>query len=195
MNTLSRQGSNLGARLHYGAIKAVIVFLVGSLFGAGSVWSYLDYKNKVEELQLEKLRQASSMQTTLLEIQSKILTEVPIYIEARDAYFRLNDPHAPYAIQNQFTISKARLVGLVREYNTLEARLADLEVRQPVWFKIHNLLPPVSPSIKFSDTASDPEVDTLEILNRQDPALTEMRDDLRAIFEAHGQPTDYFDDQ
>jgi hypothetical protein len=44
---------------------------------------------------------------------------------------------------------------LVSEYNSLEARLAVLEVRQPLWFNAGAIVPPMSPNNAHSQEGAD----------------------------------------
>ena len=171
----------------------IVAFLIGTILGTGSLWSYFDHDISNKTLQIEKIQLENQLQEKLLSLHSTIIDETSRYIEVRDAH---NSGGADYNLQNQYVLRKANMIKLVSDYNAIEAKLSTSEKRQPNWFKINKLLPPLAPRVKFRDTDQSQTHDPgnnlelfIDVEPMQDEVVVEVVRNLKLLFEQYGQPT------
>jgi len=159
----------------YQIIGAIVGFIVATILGTGSVWSFLESRNASDNTKINLLHLAEELRTKQLEIHSQISEAIPGYISARDEWLRFKTGATiSYERQNEIFISRTRLVELINNYNLLEAEMSALHETSPRFFDIQKITPPMAPRIEGVEETE--EQTRVHVRLDEDPVLIETRD-------------------
>jgi len=117
----------------------VISFLIGTIFGTGSIWKYFDYKLQQEKLRSEQAETATKLRSQL----EPLLREI---IALTDEYLMVQKEGNIPEVHNRLTAIKARLAILKDNANSLETKSAFLEHREEKKINL-NFFPPSAPTL------------------------------------------------
>lgn len=174
--------------VRYAWAGSLIGFAVGFVFGPGIVWQIFDFRLKTRASVLEQVKIEKDLYERRQSIQSEISSSISQYIPIRDSYFLNKSDYQPtyidqekhYQIQNEFNITKSKLVNLIEEYNEIEINLSLIEGRQPHFFVLR--LPPIAPHLTKDGKKKVFSIEPLP----QDPLVIDAEKDLNALFHQHG---------
>lgn len=167
--------------IRYAWAGPIAGFAVGFLFGPGVLWQYTDYRLKNHSVTLEKIRIEKELYERLQSIQNEVSSIIPQYIILRDQYF---PNKRNYQLQNEYYVTKTKLVSLITGYNRLEAKLSCIEGRSPHFYVIP--IPPLQPyNFKIQKTTDDSEfVFTWD--HDPEPLEDDVKKDAQALFQQYG---------
>lgn len=160
----------------------IVAFVIVSLLGTGVIWQYFELRLKSRNATIEQIRAEKELYERLQLLQHQASDAIPRYIALRDRFFSaLNDRDVSSAYQAE----KAKLLGLVREYNRLEAKLSTMEVRSPRFFvlPLSQMAPRNFRVEAKEDGSSVLKWDSSSI----DPLVIEVKKDLRDLFHQYGK--------
>jgi len=158
----------------------IIGFLLGVLFGPGSIWKYAEFRQKNRSIDMEQIRLEKDLYERLQVLQNNASSAILEYISLHDR--RLSDANNSQ-MQNAYNAAKENVVTLVREYNRLEVRLSGMEGRSPRFFILP--LPRLRPVNLRIEKAKDGEP-TFRWDVVRDPVVIAVEEDGKALFEQYG---------
>ena len=178
--------------VRYAWVGPLIGFAAGFVFGPGIIWQVFDFRLKTRSSVLEQIKTEDDLYERRQFIQGEISSSISQYISIRDKFFLNKSANqsiqtgiaSNYQIQNEFNISKLKLVSLIDGYNEIEINLSLIEGRPPHFFVFP--LPPLPPKIA-GITEEDGNKRILNVESApQDPLVIDIEKDLAALFQQHG---------
>ena len=160
----------------------VISFMLGAVFGTGGLWHFLDYRIKSSTASLEQTKIEKDYYERLQNIQNEVSSELTKYIDLRDRHFANRQD---YQTQNEYHVLKTKLAASIAQYNRLEVKLSELELRKVRWFVVP--VPPVAPRNIRVETSSDGRQFLVSDAVLPDPLEARVLEDVKAIIEEYGR--------
>ncbi|MEK6679491.1 MAG: hypothetical protein AABY39_08760 [Nitrospirota bacterium] len=161
-------------------------FFIGLILGPGSLWKYLEYGISEQKNILEQVKIENDLQTNLLGLQDRIIGSVKEYIEIRDKYYTYKNvedkKEIKYQLNTDYSKIKSQMIKLVSDYNSFEAKLSILEQRQPIFFNIAALIPPLPPILDI-----DYKKQAFVINKQSDEVLQGVEANLKNLFKQYNQ--------
>jgi len=188
--------------VRYAWTGSLIGFAVGFLFGPGIVWQVFDFRLKTRSSVLEQVKTEEDLYERRQSLQGEISSSISQYIPIRNNYFLRKKDYQPiqtdkeieagkesdYQIQNEFNITKLKLVSLIDEFNEIEVNLSSIESRLPHFFALS--LPPIAPHIIGITNNFISPGRFLSVLQieppPEDPLVIDVEKDLQNLFQQHG---------
>lgn len=115
-------------------LGTILPFVIGILFGSGVFWKYMDHKVKVARTTIEIREKLDDMMYKIIELTAEYIDISTQYKENNDSKFYI-----------KLKLQKQRLDFLKNDYRTVEAKLAQMENRQPRKINL-DFTVPVAPS-------------------------------------------------
>lgn len=106
----------------------VISFVVGTLLGTGSIWTYIGHRLNEEKYELEKQKELRTRREDNLK---KIMEMSPIIRKKSNEARKIND-----FFDENLKLMRTQFKKLVDDFNSDEIELAKIESREPIKFTL-----------------------------------------------------------
>jgi len=97
----------------------------GGLFGSGTIWAFLSYRQRAREIEVSSAVSMSALQKDLADKLLELIARSEEYADVRDGKIKVRIP------PNKLNQLKAHIDILQSDVLSCEARLAKLENRDP----------------------------------------------------------------
>ena len=104
----------------------VISFVIGTLFGSGSVWRFLQHRIEKSKLQLEQAEASNKIRNRLFELMSSLKNNREYFADIRDGKLKVDGISSNILIQLQTDIDL-----IYDDIIETEKQLAKIEKREP----------------------------------------------------------------
>ena len=115
--------------------RNVILFVVGGVFGSGSLWAFLEYRQRGKEVELSSAVSISELQKDLTDKLLELISRSEEYSDVRDGRIEVEIP------ENKLMQLYAHIEILQGDIRSCEDRLSRLENRPPRKINVEYIRP------------------------------------------------------
>jgi len=179
-----------------GPVIVVVLPLIGGVIGflVAQYWQRAEWGLKNRTVSLQELMAQKELYARLQTLQAQASDAITRYIPLRDKRFAesnattAEEHEKMREVQRTYAAEKGKLLGLIREYKQLEAKLSTMEGRQPRWFVLP--LPPMAPTgfrfVSEEEAKEGIRVGSKSAATPRDTLRLEVENDLRELYRQYG---------